>query len=320
MKALRYENGELNLSDINLERSTNEALIQVTTAGICNTDIEIIRGYASFSGTIGHEFVGIVRESPDKNQIGRRVVGEINAGCGVCDLCLLNDPRHCLNRTVLGIHGRDGAFAEYLKLPSNNLLIVPDNVSDDAAVFTEPLAAGCEILDQVKIEKHSRVAVIGDGKLGQLIWRVLATTECNLTLIGKHANKLQSASDAGIKTVTVQDLVIDRANRFDFVVEASGSPDGFALALDLVKPRGTIVLKSTFHGAINIDTSRIVVDEISIVGSRCGRFDKALQLLESGKVDVTPLISSRFDLKDGVKAIEEAQKPGVMKVLLKIES
>jgi len=318
MKALRFENNELKLAEVDLARRDDEALVRVTMAGICNTDLEIVRGYAGFSGTLGHEFVGVIENSPDKSQVGRRVVGEINAGCGRCELCCRNDPRHCLNRTVLGIHGRDGAFAEYLSLPPQNLLVVPDNVNDRQAVFTEPLAAACEILDQIEINRSHRVAVIGDGKLGQLIGRVMATTGCDLILIGKHANKLELARQAGIKTIELGALDIDPASRFDFVVEASGSADGLRLALELVRPRGAIILKSTFHGAVELNTSRIVVDEISVIGSRCGRFEQALALLESGELDVEPLIASEFKLTDGVKAMAEAQQPGTLKVLLSV--
>src|SRR5262245_56566819 len=229
MKALRIDNGVLQLTEIDIPQRRGEARVRVTMAGICNTDLEIIRGYANFNGTLGHEFTGVVEDSPDKLQIGRRVVGEINAGCGKCDLCLRRDPRHCLNRTVLGIHNRDGAFAEYLNLPPENLLVIPDAVSDRQAVFTEPLAAACEILEQVEIDRSQRVAVIGDGKLGQLIVRVLASTGCDLILVGRHGNKLKLAADAGINTTDVAQLKLDPAHRFDFVVEASGSASGLDL-------------------------------------------------------------------------------------------
>ena len=317
MKALRFENSELRLADVETPHRGGEALVRVTTAGICNTDLEIVRGYANFSGTLGHEFVGIVEDSPDQSQIGQRVVGEINAGCGECTECDAGDTRHCLNRTVLGIVNRDGAFAEYLSLPPQNLLVVPDFVSDKEAVFTEPLAAACEILDQVKILPEHRVAVIGDGKLGQLIARVLFTTGCQLILIGKHADKLRFAEEAGIETVELNQLQIDPTRRFDFVVEASGSESGLNLALDLVRPRGTIILKSTFHGPTKLDTWRIVVNEINVVGSRCGRFSRALELLERGAVNVEPLIAAEYALNDAVTAMQHAQTAGTLKVLLK---
>lgn len=317
MKALRFENGELRITDVDTPHRGGEALVRVTTAGICNTDLEIVRGYAHFSGTLGHEFVGVVEDSPDRRQIGRRVVGEINAGCGECEECDAGDSRHCPNRTVLGIVGRDGAFAEYLVLPPQNLLVVPDEVSDWQAVFTEPLAAACEILDQVKILPEHRVVVIGDGKLGQLIARVLATTGCRLLLVGKHADKLRLAADAGIDTIELDRLTVDPARRFDFVVEASGAQGGLKLALDLVRPRGTIVLKSTFHGPAQLDTWRIVVEEISVIGSRCGRFSRALDLLARGAVDVKPLVAAEYALPHGLAAMSRAAEPGTLKVLLK---
>jgi threonine dehydrogenase-like Zn-dependent dehydrogenase len=316
MKALRFENHQLKLDEVDSPRKQGEALVRMTIAGICNTDLEILRGYASFNGTLGHEFVGIVEDSPDQSQIGCRVVGEINAGCGDCELCRLNDPRHCRNRTVLGIHSRDGAFAEYLSLPPANLLVVPEGVSDRQAVFTEPLAAACEILDQVRIAPHHRVAIVGDGKLGQLIARVIGTIPCKLILIGKHNSKLELAAKAGIKTVALDELKIDPAMPFDYVVEASGSAGGLQLALDLVRPKGTIVLKSTFSSDVSINTSRIVVGEIGIIGSRCGRFDKALALLKNGLVEVESLIASQFKLTEGIAAMTEAARPGMLKVIL----
>lgn len=316
MKALQFVAGKLEVRDVAAPVAGGEALVRVTLAGICNTDLEIVRGYAGFEGTLGHEFVGVVEESPVRSLIGQRVVGEINAGCGECELCLGNDPRHCLKRTVLGIVGRDGAFAEYLRLPVANLLPIPDIVTDRQAVFTEPLAAAGEILDQVSIDGMQRVAVLGDGKLGQLIVRVLKTTGCDLVLIGKHREKLEMAERAGIRTMLRDDLNCAPQDRFDIVVEATGSPQGFELALGLTRPRGVLVLKSTFHGGVTIDLSRLVVDEISLIGSRCGRFDRALALLASGAVDPEPLISGQFPLVDGVAALAEAGKRGVMKVLL----
>ena len=341
VKALRFENNKLQLTETANPRRENEALVRVTLAGICNTDLEIVRGYAGFNGTLGHEFVGIVEASPDQSQVGRRVVGEINIGCGQCQLCQSGDARHCLNRTALGIHHRDGAFAEFLSLPPQNLFVVPDSVSDQQAVFTEPLAAACEILDQVSIHSAHKVAVIGDGKLGQLIARVLATTGCELILIGKHSDKLELAAKAGIKTERIRTessnglasaetpaieatgslLLPVQYRSFDFVVEASGSASGLQTAIDLVKARGTIILKSTFHGgAVPVDTTRIVVDEISLIGSRCGRFESALKLLEAGKVDVEPLIAAEFKLRDGLAAMAAAAQRGTLKVLLKPET
>ncbi len=314
MKALRFENGELKLAELEPPQRSGEALVRVALAGICNTDLEILRGYAGFQGVLGHEFVGVVEASPECTQVGQRVVAEINVGCGVCADCLACDPRHCPKRTVLGIRGRDGAFAEFLSLPPQNLLPVPVGISDRAAVFIEPLAAACEILDQVTIQPQHRVAVIGDGKLGQLIARVLATTGCELILIGKHLDKLELAAQAGINTRLKSEVA---AMRFDFVVEASGSANGLQAALELVRPRGTIILKSTVQGAVPLDTARIVVNEVTVLGSRCGRFAKALELLATGQVKVEPLITSEFALADGLAAIREAQRPGKLKILLR---
>jgi len=316
MKALRYHDKLYLQEDAPLPQRADESLIRVTCAGICNTDIEIAHGYAGFRGTLGHEFVGIVIESEDNALVGKRVVGEINCGCGECRLCRSGDPRHCPARTVLGIVGRDGTFAEYVSLPTGNLLEVPDSIEDEQAVFTEPLAAACEILEQVKIAEGDRVAVIGDGKLGLLIAQVLQMTLCDLTLIGKHLEKLAIASRRGIRTARVGDGISGLSN-FDFVVEASGSARGLDLALDLVRPRGTIVMKSTVHGATAFDAARVIVNEINLVGSRCGRFPVALGLIEKGAVDVESLISRSFPLYRGVEAVSHSQERGVLKVLLR---
>ena len=309
MRALRVADGTTALVEIREPESRGEALVRVVLSGICNTDLEIARGYAGFHGTIGHEFVGTTSD-------GRRVVGEINAGCGNCELCKSGDSRHCANRTVLGIVGRDGAHADFLKLPISNLLPVPAEISDEQAVFTEPLAAACGILERISITEESRVAVIGDGKLGILCAQVFATTGAEPMLVGKHQTKLSIAAQRGIET-SLADQVKGRAGEFDVVVEASGSATGFELALDLLRPRGVLVLKSTFHGATAIDAARIVVDEISVVGSRCGRFAPALELLMQHKIDVENLISEAFPLADGVRAMARAADSGVMKVLLR---
>jgi threonine dehydrogenase-like Zn-dependent dehydrogenase len=315
MKALQFVNNKLKISEVPKPISENEALIRVTKSGICNTDLEIIRGYAGFSGTIGHEFVGIVEESNDKNWIGKRVVGEINAGCGICAVCKGEDSRHCPTRTVLGIHARDGAHAEFVALPNINLLEVPENVSDEQAVFTEPLAAAYGILEQVSVSPETRVAVIGDGKLGILCAQAMALASKNTFLIGKHQDKMRVAEAKGIEGILLAD--VPKLNRdFDVVIEASGSESGFATALDLLKPRGKLVLKSTFSGKTNLEMWRVVVDEITIVGSRCGRFAPALELLRDRKIDVESFISQEFPLEKGIEAIEKAQQKGSMKVLL----
>ncbi|HKS28928.1 MAG TPA: alcohol dehydrogenase catalytic domain-containing protein [Pyrinomonadaceae bacterium] len=320
MRALRYENGELSLDEIEKPSDEREALVRVTLSGICNTDVEIVRGYAGFEGTIGHEFVGVVESAPEGSEhlLGQRVVGEINAGCGECELCLSGDSRHCARRTVLGIVGRDGAHAEFLKLPPVNLLPVPQSVPDERAVFAEPLAAAWGITERAPVDKEARVAVIGDGKLGLLCAQALALAEpARLVLVGKHANKLEIAGRRGVETALLNDVQGKWLREFDVVVEASGSESGFSLALDLLRPLGTLVLKSTFHGETSVATARIVVDEISVVGSRCGRFGPALALLERGAVDVESLISEQYPLSDGVRAMERATANGIIKVLLK---
>jgi threonine dehydrogenase-like Zn-dependent dehydrogenase len=337
MKALRYENEKLSVADVAKPAACGEALVRVTLSGICNTDLEITRGYAGFQGTIGHEFVGVIEGLPDASEArasarapqsgepsltvgllkpGQRVVGEINAGCGNCDLCRAGDPRHCAQRTVLGIVGRDGAHAEFLRLPMVNLLPVPGEISDEQAVFAEPLAAACGILERTSVTAETRVAVIGDGKLGLLCAQVLATTGASVTLLGKHQSKLQIAAQRGIETITAANAKT-RMREFDVVVEASGSSTGFDLALDLLRPRGVLVLKSTFHGATGFSSARIVVDEISVIGSRCGRFAPALELLKTKAVDVESLISEERALDDGLRAIARASEPGVLKVLLR---
>ena len=308
------------------------ALIRVRLAGICNTDVEILRGYHNFRGTPGHEFVGEVADvrgvsnATKKRWMGQRVCGEINVSCPahgfkpVCDFCRRGLKTHCARRTVLGIVAHDGAFAEYLALPLENLHLVPDNVTDEQAVFVEPLAAACEILDQVDVKKLPSAALLGDGKLAQLIARVLHTAIPRVVMYGKHERKLAVAHRAGIQTRKVRGDASDlRRIKEDFplVVEATGSPTGLALAQEMTEPRGTLVLKSTFQGAAPVETWPIVVKEINVIGSRCGPFAKAIALLRSRKVDPRPLITRRFPLAEAPTAIRFAQQSGVMKVLLK---
>jgi threonine dehydrogenase-like Zn-dependent dehydrogenase len=308
------------------------ALVRVRLAGICNTDIEILRGYHDFRGTPGHEFVGAVAEVRGVSErerarwLGRRVVGEINVTCSaygyrpLCTFCRRGLKTHCIRRTVLGIVAHDGAFAEYLTLPLENLHVVPDSVSDEQAVFVEPLAAACEILDQINIEKFREAAVLGDGKLAQLVGRVLRTRLSRVVMYGKHEKKLAVARLAAVKTKRVRGNATDlkRLNEsYALVVEATGSPSGLILAQHLTEPRGTLVLKSTFHGAAPVETWPIVVKELTVVGSRCGPFPKALALLSSGTVDPKPLITRKFPLAEAKAAIQFAQKKGVMKVVLK---
>ncbi len=319
MKALRVEKKKLAVKEVAKPERGDEALVRVHLSGICNTDLEIARGYAGFKGTLGHEFVGVVEESPGDKLLGQRVVGEINAGCGECKLCKSGDPRHCPNRTVLGIVGRDGAHADYLRLPLANLLAVPDNIVDEHAVFAEPLAAACGIMERISIKPGHRVAVIGDGKLGLLCAQAIALTGASVLLIGKHAEKLKIAERRGIETAKPQ-AGAKRKREFDVVVEASGSPSGFAGALELLRPRGTLVLKSTFQGPGQLDEvnqARLVVDEITILGSRCGRFPSALDLLKKGAIDIDSLISEEYPLARGVYAMERAAKNGILKVFLR---
>jgi threonine dehydrogenase-like Zn-dependent dehydrogenase len=306
------------------------ALVRVRLAGICNTDVEILRGYHDFHGTPGHEFVGEVAEvrgtaAVRKKWMNRRVCGEINVSCAahrynpVCDFCRRDLQTHCARRSVLGIVAHDGAFAEYLALPLENLHRVPDVVTNKQAVFVEPLAAACEILEQVRIKGFREAAVLGDGKLAQLIARVLRTALPRVVMYGKHDEKLALARRAGIATKKVRGdkrALARSKERYRLLVEATGSPSGLALALQLTEARGTMVLKSTFHGAAPVETWPIVVNELTVVGSRCGPFARAIALLRSGKVDPTPLITGTFSLRDAQSAIEFARRPGVMKVLL----
>ena len=307
------------------------ALVRVRLAGICNTDVGILGGYHNFRGTPGHEFVGEivevrgVSEREQARWIGRRVVGDINVTCSAygykpaCVFCRRGLKTHCARRTVLGIVAHNGAFAEYLALPLENLHAVPDALRDEQAVFVEPLAAACEILDQINIEKFSDAAVLGDGKLAQLIARVLRTKLRDVVMYGKHEKKLALARLVGVKTKRVHGNTSDTKRiikNYGLVVEATGSPSGLALAQQLTEPRGTLVLKSTFHGAAPVETWPMVVKEITVVGSRCGPFAKAIALLRSGKVDPTALITRTLPLAEADKAIQFAQKKGVMKVLL----
>lgn len=291
-----------------------EALIRVIQAGICSTDLEIVRGYMGFTGVLGHEFVGIVAQAPEQPQlVGCRVTGEINAACRQCETCQSGRPTHCPFRTVLGISGRDGAFADYLCLPFHNLHPLPTTLSDEHAVFIEPLAAACEIIQQVRVKPTDRVVVIGDGKLGLLCAQVLFLAGCSVSLVGRHPEKGQWLQERGILFTT---SVSDLPRRVDLVVEATGHPEGFTLAHQLVRPRGVIVLKSTYHGNLSLNMSKLVVDEISLVGSRCGPFSPAIRLLEQGLVQVEPLVQAKYSINDGIRAFEHAARKGTLKVIL----
>ncbi len=315
MQALVFD-GQLKLtSDYPLPiPGEGEALVRVTLAGICNTDLEITRGYMDFHGVLGHEFVGIVHEAADSTLLGRRVVGEINAACGKCTPCLTGMPTHCTQRTVLGIAGRDGSFADYLVLPQANLHVVPDTLTDEQAVFVEPLAAALEVLDQVHIRPTDHVIVLGDGKLGLLVAQVLRLVGCDLAVIGKHPAKLARLTTLGISTLTSE----QRADPWaDVVVDCTGNPSGFEMARSLLRPRGTLVLKSTFHGTPPLALTPVVVDEVTIVGSRCGPFAAALRILERGLVVVADLVSGVYPLRDGLAAFAHAVEPDALKILLK---
>ena len=309
------------------------ALIRVRLAGICNTDVEILRGYHNFRGVPGHEFVGEVQDVAGvgarerKRWLGKRVAGEINIGCRalgfhpLCRFCKRELIRHCERRKVLGIVAHDGAFAEYLTLPLENLHLIPDSVTDEQAVFVEPLAAACEILEQIDVKKFREAAVLGDGKLAQLIARVLRSALPRVVMYGKHRDKLALAERAKIETKILSGDASDLKRvkeSYGLLVEATGSPSGLSLAQHMTAPRGILVLKSTFHGAAPVETWPTVVKELTIVGSRCGPFDKAIALLRAGKVDPRPMISRTFALNEAPAAIRYAQKPGVMKVLFRL--
>lgn len=316
MKGLWLEEGEVRLRD-DLPRpvpAAGEALVRVRLTGICGTDLEMTRGYSDYTGIPGHEFVGEVAGPAEARLVGARVVGEISAACGACPTCVQQRlPGHCPARTVLGIQGRPGAMAEYLTLPQVNLHPVPGEVSDEEAVFCEPLAAALRIQQQVHIGPGCRVLVVGAGRLGQLVARVLALTGCRLTVVARHAAHRERLRQLEVEVVEPQEV---QPRSAQVVVEVSGSPTGFALAVEAVQPRGTVVLKSTYAGPLQLDTGRVVVDEITIVASRCGPFPAALRLLQQRAVDPAPLIHATLPLDEGARAFELAARPGALKVLL----
>lgn len=330
MKALFFD-GALHFTDScpQPDPDRDEALIRVEMAGICGTDLEITRGYKGFKGILGHEFVGIVESVNGCCQdiVGKRVVGELNCGCGGCEWCLKGLSRHCIRRTALGIEGREGAFAEYLTLPVRNLHAIPDNVQNKEAVFAEPLAAAFEITEQVHVKPDHLVLVLGDGRLGLLAAFVLAHTGARTFLAGKYRSKLAIAEAWGVQTTSAEEL--KGGTKYDVVVEATGSHQGLDLAIGVVKPRGTVVLKSTV-AALNAplpegkqsrtDVSRIVVNEITVVGSRCGPFLPAIAALASGRIDVTPLISAVYPFEQAIEAFSAAAKKENIKVLLELKS
>jgi threonine dehydrogenase-like Zn-dependent dehydrogenase len=300
----------------------DEVLVRVLRAGVCETDLQLIRGYMGFNGVLGHEFVGTAESGPFK---GRRVVGEINCSCWTCATCSAGRPSHCPNRSVIGILNHDGAFADFIAVPQRNLHVVPESMPDDVAVFTEPVAAAFQIPAQIAIGRQDRIVVLGDGRLGNLCAQVLARLSSDVTVVGKHPEKLALLSDPSeggrcaspIGTKLLTDIEPDHAA--DLVVDCTGSPTGLPTALSLVRPRGTIVLKTTVAGAQTMALAPIVIDEVTILGSRCGPFDRALTALAADEVSVRPLISARYNLSDGVAALEQARDRPALKVLIDVQ-
>ena len=315
MKATFFDGKKMIFDNNYPDPEFNETLVQVNLAGICGTDLEILNGYMKYSGILGHEFVGTVVKSNNSNLIGKRVVGEINAGCTKCDFCLRGIERHCPSRTVLGILKRDGAFAEFLSLPEKNLHVIPDSISDEQAVFVEPLAAAFEINEQISLKPEWNVAVVGDGRLAQLIIQVIKLTCSNITCFGKHQNKLEGLIQSGIKIKIGIESTDEQL--FDLVVEATGSNSGFTDTMKLVKPRGTVVLKSTIASRENLDLTPTIINEITLIGSRCGLFKPAIDALATGIISVNSMIDCTFSLDKFEDAIIHAKKPNTLKVFLK---
>jgi len=302
--------------------TAGDALLRVRQAGICSTDLEIVKGYMGFHGVLGHEFVADVVSSPDKSLIGQRVVGEINIVCGRCDLCLSGLSAHCRNRSVLGIQNHEGAFAEFVRLPTMNLHAIPSSIDDDTATFVEPLAAACQIFKQIKLDTDAQrgrkwVTVLGDGRLGMLTAQLLRNAGCPVRVIGKHPEKLSLCEKWQIRSRPLADIV-PRHDQ-DVVIDCTGSPGGFELALQMVRPRGTIVMKTTTAASKPINLAPLVIDEITVIGSRCGPFREAIRALAQRQIDVASLIHRRMRLEQGVEAMNLAAQPGVFKVLLTME-
>jgi threonine dehydrogenase-like Zn-dependent dehydrogenase len=312
MQALQWDGKELQLNTVPVPApDSGEVLVRLTKAGICNTDLEILRGYYPFQGTLGHEFVGVVEQAEDDTLVGKRIVSDINSSCHQCAMCDAGNPHHCLNRTALGIKGRDGAFAEFLTTPATNLVMVPDNVSDDMAVFAEPLAAALEIQEQVNFSAGDEAAVIGDGKLGLLITLSLIQAGLDVTLVGHHPER---AEQLGMANFRFCSTVPDR--KFPVVIEATGNPSGFADAINITAPLGTLVLKSTYEAPLNFNPAPLVVNEITLVGSRCGPMDKAVASMASGAIDPTGLIEAAYPLEKSLSAVKQANAKGTLKILV----
>jgi threonine dehydrogenase-like Zn-dependent dehydrogenase len=315
VKATIFDGKHITLDKNYPDPEFNETLVRVSLAGICGTDLEILDGYMQYNGILGHEFVGVVEKSSNSDLIGKRVVGEINAGCGKCDSCVNGVERHCPSRTVLGILKRNGAFAEFLSLPEKNLHVIPDSISDEQAVFVEPLAAAFEINEQISLKPEWNVAVVGDGRLAQLIIQVIKLTCSNITCFGKHEKKLEGLVQSGIKIKVGIESTDEQL--FDLVIEATGSNSGFSDTMKLVKPRGTVILKSTIASRENLDLTPTIINEITLIGSRCGLFKPAIEALASGKISVNSMIDSTFSLEKFEDAIIYAKKPDTLKVFLK---
>ncbi len=312
---LKFEN---NYKDPQLKE--NEALIRPTLLGICNTDEEITKGYMGYKGVLGHEFVGVVEKvanQKDSVLIGKRVVGEINLGCNSCLDCANSMQRHCKNRSTLGIFNKDGCFSEYFTLPVSNLLVVPDNTDDETAVFVEPLAAAMEIFEQVQIKPKDKVAILGDGKLGLSISIIMSAMNVDYVHIGKHKEKLNITSNMKNKTKLLSDITKDDIKSYDIVVEATGSTGGFETSLSLVRPRGTLILKSTIAAKEGLNLASVVIDEINVIGSRCGRFEPVLRLMEKGKINTKPLITKILPFDKAMEGFELNRKKETIKILLK---
>ena len=315
MQALYWDGQNLRLQQRYANPSAGDgmALVRIRLAGVCSTDLQILKGYMAFQGVPGHEFVGEVSEGPAE-LIGKRVVGEINFACGTCDMCFKGLQRHCPTRQVMGILNADGSFAEYMAIPAANLHVVPDGVADEEAVFTEPLAAAFEILEQIQVQSADEAVVFGDGKLGLLCAQVLHQAGARVSAIGKHATKLDFLKELGIRTRLLTDW---RPSPADIVVEATGSERGLALAIETVRPRGTLVLKSTVAAEHSLSLAPLVINEVTVIGSRCGLFPPALEALAHNRISVSPLIDKVYTLEEGVEAVNYAVQAGVLKVLLK---
>src|SRR4051794_9663093 len=318
MLAVHLENGLVSVRDVPPPaRPEGFALLRLLAAGICNTDLELLRGYYGFRGTPGHEFVAEVAAADTSDLLGKRVAGEINLACTHCEWCRRGLGRHCPNRTVLGIVNQPGAFEEFFVLPERNLHVLPESLPLDRAVFLEPLAAACAILEQVAIPRHERIAVLGDGKLGLLIAQVLNAHGYSVHQFGRHAEKLAIAARAGVETELVGGPLPVAA--YGYVVDATGSPEGLRQAVTIARPRGTLILKSTVHGMVPVDTAPVIVNELTLVGSRCGRFEEALPLIDHELIRVEEMVADRFPLSQARAAFARAAERGVLKVLLTAE-